>query len=126
MGEGGCCKGQKTIKGAITGIVIAVLIFTILYFSQSNSGLSDGINQLKNFVSQPRPNLTATIEIVPDHPKDIRLRTTQAEIDELLQSVETYKNNLPDNIVSAVKNLVADHQDGIRTPNNSVTRDPIV
>lgn len=120
MGERGCCKSYT--KGLLIGASIAVIVWVIIYFTHSPPDFEHTVNQIRKLIPQAKSsNTSAIIPELPEHPKDVRLRTSQSEIDELLQSVEFYKESLPASIVNAVTNLIADHQDG-----TSTTKAPIV
>jgi len=93
----------KTYKGVGIGLLLAVLVIVAIYTSKKHTS----IPILKDMLPGIEPKTNAT-EVVP-HPKDVKSKTTQAEIDNLLKSVNSFKDKLPPNIYSTINNLVADH-----------------
>jgi len=107
MSDRRCCNGLT--KGILTGIAIAAIVFGIIYLAHPSTDINRDIQLIKGLF--PRSNLTQLpVTESPSHPKDLQLKTTQSEIDELISSVETYKSRLPSNIVTAIDNLIADHK----------------
>lgn len=107
------CRGGNSIKGLLIGIAIALSVLGILYLSHKQPDLSESLNQITNWF--PKSNSTMAPEIIPEHPKDTRLKIPQAEIDELLQSVETYKSMLPSSIVNTIINLAGQQETSLST-----------
>jgi len=126
MGDKGCCKLNNASKGLLIGLAIAVLIFAAFHFAHSKPDLSESLNHLsKLFPRSGNANVSTVPEEIlehsKEHPKDVRLKTTQDDINDLLESIEAYKSNIPNNIVDAVQNLISDHQAVVVTINPTTT-----
>ena len=112
MGDKKCGTG-KIIKSVLLGLAaVAVIIGVTYYFNPKTSDTTyfrdhlPDLNMMANFI-----NATMT-EVSTSHPKDVRVKISKADVDELIQSVETYKESLPDNIVSTINRLISEHQSG--------------
>lgn len=114
MGEKGCCCRNYT-KGLLIGASVAIIVWVIVYFTHTPPNFDVAYEHIKKLLPQGKSNQNQSsmaIPVLPEHPKDVRRRTSQSEIDELLQSVEFYKESLPKSIVNTVTNLIADVQNG--------------
>jgi len=107
------CRGGNSIKSLLIGIAIALSVLGILYLSHKQPDLSESLNQLTNWF--PKSNLSSLPDIIPEHPKNTRLNVSQAQINELLQSVEAYKSMLPSSIINTIMNLAGQQETSLST-----------
>ena len=98
----------KVLKSLLVILVIIALIIGFIHYFKSN-----GAQFHEYLPTEIVDSLNSTIAgLFSTHPKDVRTKISQADIDDLLQSVETYKDNLPVNIVDTINGLVAEHKSG--------------
>jgi hypothetical protein len=98
----------KCVRGILVGLVIAAVIVAICYYTQSHPSIDQGLSRLKELIL---PNRTSKANY-EDNYRDrtsTSVKTTVAQLQELSEMIETYKNAIPEDVAKIVDNLISDH-----------------
>jgi hypothetical protein len=99
----GKCETYKVVRGLVVGLVLAIGLFTVVYFNKS----SIGIPAIDDFIPDLGQAFNRSVSEFWN-PRNSSMRTSKAEIDSLLQKIEDYRGVIPKDVLKTIDELSAD------------------